>query len=289
MAMMSWSSRDRCSTLLDPAGHVVVPVADDLGGQDVRRGRQGVDRGVDAERRDLSGQLGGGVEVGEGGERGRVGVVVGGHVHGLERGDGASPRRGDPLLELAHLVGQRGLVAHRRGHAAEQRRDLGTGLDEPEDVVDEQQHVLVLHVPEVLGHGERGQAHPEADTGRLVHLAVDEGGLLDDARLLHLEPQVGALTGALPHSGEDRHATVVEGHAVDHLLDEHGLAHTRAAEEADLAALDVGLEQVDHLDAGLEHERPAARAGRRPGSRGGSPSGPRPPRCRRCRALRRAR
>ena len=164
--------------------------------------------------------------------------------------------RGDPLLELAHLVGQGGLVAHGRGHAAEQGRHLGAGLDEAEDVVDEEQHVLVLHVPEVLGHGQGGQGDPQADARGLVHLAVDERGLVDDAGLLHLEPHVGALTGALADAGEHRHATVLLGDAVDHLLDDDGLAHAGAAEEADLAALHVGLEQVDHLDAGLEHLGP---------------------------------
>ncbi len=39
---------------------------------------------------------------------------------------------------------------------------------------------------------------------------------------------------------------------VDELHDKHGLAHTCTAEEADLAALAVGLEQVDHLDSGIE-------------------------------------
>ena len=43
------------------------------------------------------------------------------------------------------------------------------------------------------------------------------------------------------------------GEVVDQLLDQHGLAHARAAEQADLAALRVGREQVDHLDARLEH------------------------------------
>ena len=208
------------------------------------------------ERGDVAGQLGGGVEVGEGGEGRRVGVVVGGHVHGLQRGDGPAPGRGDPLLELAHLVGQGGLVAHGGGHPAEQGRHLGAGLDEAEDVVHEQEHVLVLHVPEVLGHGQGGEGHPEADARWLVHLAVDQGGLLDDAGLLHLDPEVGALTGPLPHPGEDRHTTVVGGHPVDHLLDEHGLAHAGPAEQADLATLHVGLEQVDDLDAGLEHHGP---------------------------------
>ena len=71
--------------------------------------------------------------------------------------------------------------------------------------------------------------------------------------LLHLEPEVGALTGSLPDAGEDRHAAVLLGDPVDHLLDEHGLADAGAAEQADLAALHVGLEEVDDLDAGLEH------------------------------------
>ena len=119
-------------------------------------------------------QLGGAVEVGERGERRRVGVVVGGHVHGLQRGDRPAPGRGDALLQLAHLVGEGGLVAHGRGHAAEQRGHLGAGLHEAEDVVDEQQHVLALHVAEVLGHGERRQGDAQAHAGRLVHLAEHE-------------------------------------------------------------------------------------------------------------------
>ena len=162
-------------------------------------------------------------------------------------------RRGDPLLERAHLVGEVGLVAHRGRHPAEQRGDLGAGLGEPEDVVDEEQHVLVLHVAEVLRHRQRRQRHAQAGARRLVHLAEHQGGLPDDAGLLHLRDQVVALAGALADPGEHRHTAVVPGDARDHLLDQHGLAHAGAAEQADLAALDVGREQVDDLDAGLEH------------------------------------
>ena len=79
----------------------------------------------------------------------------------------------------------------------------------------------------------------QAHARRLVHLAEDERGLVDDARLLHLEPEVGALTGALADAGEHRHTTVLRGDAVDHLVDEHGLADAGAAEQADLAALEV--------------------------------------------------
>jgi hypothetical protein len=65
----------------------------------------------------------------------------------------------------------------------------------------------------------------------------------------HFDPEVVALAGALADAGEHRHAAVLLGDVVDELLDEHGLAHAGAAEEADLAALLVGREQVDHLDA----------------------------------------
>src|SRR5699024_10327512 len=115
----------------------------------------------------------------------------------------------------------------------------------PEDVVDEQQHVLLLDVAEVLRHGQGRQGHPQAGARRLVHLAEDQGGLVEDAGLVHLLDQVATFTGALPHAGEDRHTTVVGGHTVDHLLDENGLAHTGATEQADLATLHVRGEQVD--------------------------------------------
>ncbi len=46
---------------------------------------------------------------------------------------------------------------------------------------------------------------------------------------------------------------MVLGHVVDELHNDDRLAHAGAAEEADLAALEEGLDEVDDLDAGLEH------------------------------------
>ena len=160
--------------------------------------------------------------------------------------------RRDAFLEDSHLVGEGRLVSHCGRHAPEQCGDLGTGLREPEDVVDEEQHILVLHIAEVLCHREGREGDAKTRPRRLIHLTEDEGRLVEDARLFHLGDEVVTLTGALPHPGEHGHSTVVLRDALDHLLDEHGLADAGTSEETDLAAEHVGREQVDDLNAGLE-------------------------------------
>ncbi len=67
--------------------------------------------------------------------------------------------------------------------------------------------------------------------------------------------QVVTLTGTLTDTGEHRHTTVVLRNTLDHLLDEDGLADARTTEQTDLSTLHVGGQQVDDLDAGLEHRR----------------------------------
>ena len=216
-----------------------------------RRRVERVHRGIDPLLDDRAREHGRRVEVGERVRGRRVGEVVGGHVDRLHRRDRAGRRRRDPLLELAHLRRERRLVADGARHPAEQRGHLGARLDEAEDVVDEEEDVLAL-VAEVLRHREPGQADAQAGARRLVHLAVDEGDLVDHARLGHLDQQVGAFARALADAREDRDAAVFPGEVVDQLLDEHRLADPGSAEQADLAALDVGRDQVDDLEAGLE-------------------------------------
>src|SRR5712671_4591408 len=95
-----------------------------------------------------------------------------------------------------------------------------------------------------------------ARAGRLVHLAVDESRLgalaihVDDARFDHLVIEVVALAGALADPGEHRIAAMRLGDVVDQFHDDDGLADPGAAEQPDLAALRVGREQIDDLDAG---------------------------------------
>src|SRR5690606_19852459 len=87
----------------DLGGDPVVLLTDDARLEDGRRGRQRVDRREDALLEHRTGQLRGGVQVGERGRRGRVGVVVRRHVDGLHRGDRPAAHRGDSLLQHAHL------------------------------------------------------------------------------------------------------------------------------------------------------------------------------------------
>ena len=224
-----------------------------MSGLEDRRGRvERVHRRVDPLLRDRPRERRGRVQVGEHRRRCRVGEVVGGHVDGLDRGHRSLRGRRDPLLQLAHLGLQRRLVADRGGHPPEQRRDLGARLDEAEDVVDEQQHVLASGLAEVLRHRQAGERDPQARPRGLVHLPEDHHRLVDDAGLGHLHVEVVALAGPLADAAEGRQAAVLGGDVVDQLLDQDGLADAGAAEQADLAALRVGSEQVDDLDARLE-------------------------------------
>ena len=189
-----------------------------------------------------------------------IGQVVGRHVNRLHRRHRALLRRGNALLQLAHFRGEVGLVSHGGRHAAQQRGYFRARLGEAENIVDEQQRVRTFFVAEVFGDGQRGQGHAQTRSGRLGHLAIDQRGLrlrwlldIDHARLLHFQPQIVAFTGALAHAGKHGEAAVLQRDVVDEFHDDDGLAHAGAAEQADLAALQERLDQVDNLHAGLEH------------------------------------
>jgi len=95
-------------------------------------------------------------------------------------------------------------------------------------------------------------ALPEINTALQVSLVVDGEEVLITAevaqqigegrvRCICLKPTDGLARGAVV-SNTGRGITVPVGDAVDHLLDEHGLAHAGSAEQTDLAAPHVGLE-----------------------------------------------
>ena len=197
----------------------------------------------------------------EGGCRRGVGQVVRRNVHGLNGGDRARLGRGDAFLQHAHFFGQRRLVTHRRGHAAEQRGHFRARQRVTIDIVDEEQHVAALagglfFVAEIFRHGQTGERDAQTVARRFVHLAVHHGHLgvrqvvfVDDARFDHLVIEVVAFASTLADAREHGQAAVLLGDVVDELEHVDGLAHAGAAEQADLAALGERHQQIDDLDA----------------------------------------
>ena len=111
----------------------------------------------------------------------------------------------------------------------------------------------MLHIPEVFCHGQSRKAHPHTGSWGLVHLTEDHGGLGDNAGLGHFVVKVVAFPGTLAHAGEHGVAVVSGGDVVNQLLNQHGLAHAGATEQANLTALGVGTDQIDDLDAGFQN------------------------------------
>jgi hypothetical protein len=159
---------------------------------------------------------------------------------------------------LTHVGGEGGLVTDSGGDTTEKGRDLGTGLGETENVVNEEQHILSLLITEVLGDGETGKGDTGTGPRGLVHLTEHEGDLgvtleVDDTSLAHLVVEIVTLTGTLTDTGEDRVTTVGLGNVVDELLNEHSLADTGTTEKSDLTTTRIRSEEVDDLDTGLEN------------------------------------
>ena len=88
-------------------------------------------------------------------------------------------------MQGAHLGGQGGLITDGGRHPAQQSGDFRAGLGKPEDIVDEEKNILMLHVPEIFRHGKPGQAYPHSGSGRLIHLTINQSGLSQNAGLLH--------------------------------------------------------------------------------------------------------
>lgn len=72
---------------LHATGDVVVLLAQNTGVEHTGGGIQRVHSGVDTQLSDGAGQHGGGVQVSEGGSRGGVSQIIGGHVDGLHKHD----------------------------------------------------------------------------------------------------------------------------------------------------------------------------------------------------------
>src|SRR6516162_2253471 len=104
----------------------------------------------------------------ERGGRRRIGQVVGRYVNRLKRGNRTLLGRRNTCLEHTHFSSKSRLVADGAGGAAEQGRHFGSSLRKPEDVVDKKEHILILLVAEIFGHGEARQSDAEPRAWRFV-------------------------------------------------------------------------------------------------------------------------
>ena len=97
-------------------------------------------------------------------------------------------------------------------------------------------------------------AWPDAEPAarRLVHLAEHHHHVRQHAGFLHVAVKLLAFAAAFADAAENAHALLVPDHVVDHLGEQHRLAHARAAEQPRLAAALQRHEHVDDLDARLE-------------------------------------
>ena len=64
--------------------------------------------------------------------------------------------------------------------------------------------------------------------------------------------KVVSLTGTLAHAGKHGIASMLCGNVADQLLNQHCLAHARAAEQTNLTTLLIRTEQIHHLDTRLQ-------------------------------------
>ena len=182
----------------------------------------------------------------------RVCQVICRNVYGLHTGYRTIFRRGDPLLQFTHFRRQRGLISYCGRHTSQKSGHLGSRLGKTENVVDKQQHILMLLVAEVFRHCKSGLSHAHTRSGGLIHLSEHQSCLLQDTGFLHLGPEVISLTGAFADAGKDRITAVLCGNISDQFLDQHGFSHPGSAEETDLSSLCIRSQKVNNFNASLQ-------------------------------------
>ena len=110
----------------------------------------------------------------------------------------------------------------------------------------------MLVIAEILGHR---QAPPvPRGTGRrgLVHLAEHHDHVREHSGFLHVMVELFPFAAALADAAKHAHALLMPDHIVDHLGEQHRLAHARAPEQSRLAAALQRHQHVNNLDARFE-------------------------------------
>jgi peptide chain release factor 1 len=193
----------------------------------------------------------------ESGGGGRIGKIISWHIDGLYRGNGTSLGGGNSLLESTKIGGESGLVTYSGWDTTEKSGHFRASLGESEDVVDEQEHILVLFISEILSNSETSQTDTGSGTWGLIHLTVHKSGLrlvrvqMNNTRLDHFVEEIVTFTGTLTDTGEDGVTTVSLCDVVNQLHNEHSLTDTGTSKETNFTTSGVRGQEIDDLDTYL--------------------------------------
>jgi peptide chain release factor 1 len=196
--------------------------------------------------------------MGEGGSGGGIGKIISRYEHSLDGGNGSVSGGGNSFLEHTQIGGEGRLVTDSGRDTSEKGGHFGASLGESEDVIDEQEHILVLFISEVLSNGESSESDTGSSTWGLVHLSVHEGGLgtvtldINDLGFNHFVVEIVTFTGSLSDTSEHGVTTVSLGDIVNKLHDEDGLTDTGTTEESNLTSSGVGSKEINNLDTYMQ-------------------------------------
>ena len=134
-----------------------------------------------------------------------------------------------------------------------QPRHFHTGLDEAENIIDQQQHIAVFIVAEIFRHCQGSVAHTKTAAWRFVHLAEHHHHVRQDACIFHFTIEFFAFAAAFANAAENTDTFLMPDHVVDHLGQQHCLAHARTAEQASFATAFQRRQHIDDLYAGFKY------------------------------------
>ena len=182
---------------------------DQLSTESGGRRSQGIHRREDTQLGNGALQNHGSVQVSKSGCGCRIRQIICRNINCLERSDGPFLGGSNTFLKVPHLGCQGWLISHGTWSAPQQSGYFGTCLRESEDIVDKQQHVLILFITEILRDGQTRECHAQTGPGGFIHLAVNKGNLgvfqlvlFDDASIGHFSVEIVTFAGSFAHSSK---------------------------------------------------------------------------------------
>ena len=241
--------------LLHAFGDIVVLLANDRRRQNTACRIERIYSRINTLGSDIAGQNRSRVQMRKSRRGRRVCQVIGRNINCLYRSDGSLLGRCDPFLQRAHFCRECRLIADGGRHTSKQCRNFRTCLCKAENIINEQKHVLILDIAEILCHCQSGKSDSHSGSRRLIHLTIDQNGFVENPGFLHFAVQIITLTGTFSDARKNRNTVMIIRDVIDQLFDQDCFADAGATEQTDLAALGIRADQVNDLDAGFKNFR----------------------------------